>query len=98
MSRSFTSGAVEAKCRVVWRACVAILPPISNSLARSFFGSQRLAFVPVKAIIWVQVMSSEASMTTWHQSSLPANAWKGRFARPVSLALRILSSQRARNR
>ncbi len=31
---------------------VAIFPPFSNNLVRSFFGSQRLALVPVNATIW----------------------------------------------
>ena len=47
--RSCTSGAVEARCRVVWRAWVAIFPPISKSRPRSFFGSHRRDFLSVKA-------------------------------------------------
>lgn len=98
VSNSCSSGAVESKCRLIWRALMAIVPPISKSLAWSFLGSQHLAFLPAIAILAVQVRISAASDTMWHQSSMPANDLKGRFARPVSLALRIMSSLRSRKR
>ena len=72
-------------------------PATENRRSRSRFGSQRRA-VPVRASICVQASSSQARATISHQSWFWAKPFSGRFRSPVSFALRIRSSHRARRR
>ena len=65
---------------------------------RNRFGSQRLAWWSGWASSPIQAVISPARATIWHQILFWSNPCNGRFVRPVSFALRILSSQRARHR
>lgn len=91
-------GARLDNLRRVFRACRAMRPAIENSRSRSRFGSHRRASLLLSASICIHAISSEASATIANQISFCAKPCKGRFVRPVSLAVLIRSSQRARRR
>ena len=82
----------------VFLACRAMRPAIENSRRRGRFGSHLRASLLVNANICIQVVSSEARATIANQISFCENPCSGRFVRPVSFAVRIRSSQRARRR
>lgn len=71
---------------------------MENSRSRRRFGCQRRAGWSVSASICSQAVSSQASCTSAHQIRFWSKSYSGRLARPVCLAARMRSSQRARRR
>jgi hypothetical protein len=96
-SRSAQGVWVDSRSRVgrAWRAMRAA---IENRRSRGRLGSQRRAGWLCRAGICSQAVSSMASWTMAHQIRLWSKPCSGRLARPVSLAVRMRSSQRARRR
>lgn len=69
-------------------------PATENSCSLIRFGSHGRAQAPVKASICSHPVSSVVNWNTATQIWFCANAVTGRLRRPVSLALRMRSSQR----
>ena len=92
------NGACADRWSQVRRDRRAIRPAMENSRRRSRLGSQTRASVPVRASICIHAVSSVASMTTATQIWFCEKSCRGRFFSPVSFALRMRSSQRARRR
>ena len=98
MVKSPAQGAVtltwSRRCLPVWARVAAMV----KSRSRSVLGSQRRASVLVKASMPIHAIRSFASCPIRSQIRFWAKPCRGRLVRPVSLAMRIRSSQRARRR